>query len=127
MRYEVTATCEAHGDLATAVYAADKRDRTDHATSGLVAGVVGLHTAAYPACVVSYRREAAETAEARREAERNRDDTVAREMFREFEAAHQERMTKHRASVKDAEERAIKDAATDALRARVQQRRRGTS
>lgn len=124
MDYEVTATCEAHGDLAMAVYAADEQDRTDHETSGLVAGIVGVHIAAYPACVVSYQREPVDDAEARREAERNQDDTLAREMFREFEAAQHARMEERRVASQDDEARAITDAATDALRARVQHRRR---
>jgi hypothetical protein len=124
MLYEVTAACETHGDLAMAVYAADEQDRTDHETSGLVAGIVGLHTEAHPACVVRYRREPSDDAEARREAERNQDDTAAREMFREFEEAQHARMAERRVASQDDEARAITDAATDTLRARVQQRRR---
>jgi hypothetical protein len=124
--YEVTAVCETHGDLVMAVYAADEQDWTNHETSGIVAGIVGLHTAAYPACPVSYRREPSDDAEARREAERNQDDTAAREMFREFEEAQHARMAERRAATQDDESRAITDAATDALRARVQQRRRAS-
>lgn len=89
MMNEVTASCDAHGDLVT--------EQTDDPSVGLIAGVVGAHTDANPSCAISYRSEPADEAEARRRAERDADTTVAKEMFMRWLKELGSRRTAHEA------------------------------